>query len=233
MAGFRIDHRFCGPPDSGNGGYVAGMLAQALGCAACQVTLQSRPPLDRDLEVRLEPAGAGLFDGDTLVASAVPSAVEFDVPRPPTMAAAIEAERRYTGFEEHVFPTCFVCGPGRSPGDGLRIFAGALDDGTELFAATWRPDASLGDDDGLVRPEFVWAALDCPGYFAVQAQAGPALLGRMVAHVFDRPRVGEPLIVTAWPVRHEGRKHYAGTALHSANGALFAAARETWISIPG
>ena len=44
MAGFRIDHRFCGPPNSGNGGYVAGILALAPRGAACEVTVQSPPP---------------------------------------------------------------------------------------------------------------------------------------------------------------------------------------------
>ena len=40
-----IRKRFCGPPNSGNGGYVCGLLANALGEPA-QVTLHAPPPLD-------------------------------------------------------------------------------------------------------------------------------------------------------------------------------------------
>ena len=36
----RIDRRFCGPPDSGNGGYVAGLLARELGGSDVPVTLR-------------------------------------------------------------------------------------------------------------------------------------------------------------------------------------------------
>ena len=40
-----IRKRFCGPPNSGNGGYVCGLLANAM-AEPCQVTLHAPPPLD-------------------------------------------------------------------------------------------------------------------------------------------------------------------------------------------
>ena len=46
-----IAPRFCGPQDSGNGGYTAGLLAKQLG-GSVEVTLRQPPPLGRDLVVR-------------------------------------------------------------------------------------------------------------------------------------------------------------------------------------
>src|SRR5205814_4453606 len=84
--------------------------------------------------------------------------------------------------QEHPFPTCFVCGPQRDVGDGLRILVARLD-GQDLSADLWVPDAGLAGPDGTVRPEFVWAALDCPsgiGAFGDEPADGPpVLLGRL------------------------------------------------------
>jgi hypothetical protein len=44
-----IDKRFCGPPNSGNGGYVCGRLARHIPGAA-EVTLRAPPPLDTPLD---------------------------------------------------------------------------------------------------------------------------------------------------------------------------------------
>ena len=227
----RIERRFRGPPASGNGGYVAGLLAAALGGSNCVVTLKSPPPLERDLTLEADGASATLFDDETVVATAAWEAVDVDVPPPPPFAEALGAEPRFTGHSHHVFPGCFVCGPERGPGDGLRIFPGSLRDGHHRVAATWTPDETLLDHEGLVGREFLWAALDCPGYFATEARAGVALLGRMSAVLHRRVGTGEPLIVTGWPIDGNGRKHRVGTALHDARGRLVAAATATWISL--
>ena len=230
---FRIDPRFRGPPASGNGGYVAGLLARELGGFGCTVTLKAPPPLDVDLRVDRAGDGVSLWFGDRLVADAAPSETDIAVPPPPTFAAAADAERRFSGLRDHVFPGCFVCGPDRAVGDGMRIFAGSLGQpGQTAVACRWHADASLADNDGLLRSEFVWAALDCPGYFAVQDSAGPAVLGRLaVVLCGNLPVVCEPMIVTGWPIESNGRKHRVGTALHSADGTLRAFAQGTWISI--
>ena len=224
----RIERRFHGPPDSGNGGYVAGLVAAALGGSGCTVTLHRPPPLDRPLELRTTAEGAEWRDGDEWVATAVREQVDLDIPPPPALADARDAQRRYVGRHRHRFPSCFVCGPDREPGDGLAIYPG--DVGGQV-AATWIPDGDLGGEDGNVRREFLWAALDCPGYFAVEEAAGLALLGRMSARVERDVAAGEPLIVTGWPIASEGRKHYVGTALHDPGGRLVARARSTWITI--
>ena len=225
----RIDRRFCGPPDSGNGGYVAGVVARELGGSNVAVTLRLPPPLDRDIELGSDGTSAWLKDGDALIATAERHELSLHVPSPPALTQAEDAERRYAGFRHHAFPGCFVCGPERAAGEGLRIFPGAVANGQ--VAAIWEPDGSLLDDEGAVRPEFVWAALDCPGYWAVAASAGIAVLGRfaVVCHAEWVPAA--PMIVTGWPIRSEGRKHEAGTALHDADGRLLAAASATWITL--
>ena len=226
----RIDHRFCGPPDSGNGGYVAGLLAKALGGSDIEVTLRAPPPLGVELALRSDGDGAELMDGGALVGSARRMPVEVDVPQPPSMADAEAAETRFAGLRHHLFPGCFVCGPDRSEGDGLRIFTGRIESGGAV-AATWTPAPDLGDAEGRVTVEYLWSALDCPGYFAVREAAGLALLGRIAGVVHRRPATGERLIVTGWPIDRDGRKHRVGTALHDAQGELVAAAHATWISL--
>ena len=231
MASVRIERRFRGPPTTGNGGYVAGLVAAALGGSNCTVTLKSPPPLDHDLTLETGDATASLFSEDQIVVTASSGPVEIDVPPPPTLAEAQDAEPRFTGHSHHIFPGCFVCGPERDAGDGMRIFPGQLHDSANRVAATWTPDESVVGEDGLVRPEFLWAALDCPGYFATEDKAGLALLGRMSAVIHQSVPAGEPLVVTGWPIDSEGRKHRVGSALHDADGKLIAAATATWITL--
>jgi acyl-coenzyme A thioesterase PaaI-like protein len=231
MSTVRIERRFRGPPETGNGGYVAGLVAAALGGSNCTVTLKSPPPIDQDLTLETDATSASLLRGDEIVVTASREPIDIEVPPPPTLAEAQDAEPRFTGHSHHIFPGCFVCGPEREAGDGMRIFPGALHDKDRRVAATWTPDEGVTGEDGLVRPEFLWAALDCPGYFATEDQARLALLGRMSAVIHRGVRAGEPLIVTGWPIDSEGRKHRVGSALHDADGELVAAARATWITL--
>ena len=231
MSTIRIERRFRGPPETGNGGYVAGLVAAALGGSECTVTLKSPPPIDEDLTLTTEDSSASLLWDDSVVVTATNELVEIDVPPPPSLADARDAEPRFTGHSHHIFPGCFVCGPDRENGDGMRIFPGQMHDKAHRVAAVWTPDETLADENGLVRPEFLWAALDCPGYFAAEAKAGLALLGRMSAALHRRVRAGEPLVVTGWPIETQGRKHLVGSALHDADGELVAAAKATWITL--
>jgi hypothetical protein len=225
-----IERRFRGPPGSGNGGYTSGLLSSFVNEPA-QVTLRSPPPLGRPLSVVRRGRRAELFDGNRLVAEAERTDLEpLELPRPPSFADAERAATAYAGFREHAFPTCFVCGPERSEGDGLRIFAGPAADGSGLVAAPWTPTPNLGRPDGRVRREFVWAALDCPGAFAVgYPDRGETLLGRLAVQVEALPEVGEHCIVVGWQLGEDGRKLYAGTALFNARGEVLASARATWI----
>lgn len=230
MSTVRIERRFRGPPESGNGGYVAGLVAAALGGSNCTVTLKSPPPIDRDLVLKTDDRSATLFDDQSIIVSASREEVEIDVPPPPSLAEARDAEPRFIGHTSHIFPGCFVCGPERDPGEGMRIFPGQLHDSARRVAATWTPDVTVADGEGFVRPEFIWAALDCPGYFAA-TDAGMALLGRMSAVLHRKASVGEPLIITGWPIETEGRRHRVGTAIHDADGNLVAAATATWVTL--
>jgi len=227
-----IDRRFRGPPESGNGGYVCGLLGRHYTGGAV-VTLRKPPPLD--MELVLAGHGAGrlrLLCGNELIAEAEPAEMLLDVPEPPDFSVAVEASRNYIGFADHHFGGCFVCGPDRAAGDGLRIFAGDVP-GSSLVAAPWTPDESVTDDRGAVKPEFLWAALDCPGYFALHTDRSPSLmlLGRFSAQVDPGLQAGERCTVIGWDLGSEGRKHFAGTALFAETGRLIGKARATWIEV--
>ncbi len=218
-----IDPRFNGPAGSANGGYTCGLIAGLLGGTA-EVTLRRPPPLGRPLTVEREDGRVVVRDGDAVVAEAARAEVDLEIPEPPSYEDAVRASSRYPGLEEHAFPTCFVCGPEREPGDGLRIFAGPLGDG--LFASPWAPTE--------VDERIVWAALDCPGAIAVGfPDRGETLLGRFAVRIDELPEVGEQCVVVAWPLGEEGRKLYAGTALYDEGGRPLARARATWIEPVG
>ena len=214
-----IEPRFSGPAGSANGGYTCGLVADFVDGIA-EVTLRRPPPLGRALRVERSDGRVVVRDGDAVVAEAVEATFELALPEPPTTQEAVSASARYPGFDEHAFPTCFVCGPERDPGDGLRIFAGPLRDG--LVAAPWTPTE--------VDRHIVWAALDCPGAIAVGfPDRGETLLGRFAAIIDELPEVGEPCVVVGWPLGEDGRKLYAGTALYGEGGRPLAWAKATWI----
>ena len=223
----RVAARFRGPPTSGNGGYVCGLVAQELGQPR-EVMLRSPPPLERALALEAG-APARLLDGETLIAQSSPMDLALDVPAPPSLAEAEAWSRLYPGFVSHPFPECFSCGPARAVGDGLRIFPGAAPDAS-LHAAPWLADASLADESGRIPVAVAWAALDCAGYFAT-AHPVTALLGKMCAHVPAPLAASERYVVIGWSLGREGRKLYAGTALFDEQGVLRGSARQTWIAV--
>ncbi|MFQ5534486.1 MAG: PaaI family thioesterase [Sphingomonadales bacterium] len=225
-----IDRRFCGPPDSGNGGYVAGLLAGRIEGAA-QVTLRRPPPLGVAMDVTAEDDGAwALKSSGELVALTRAATLDIEVPAAPSFHDARNAVKSYRGFSDHPFPGCFVCGPERDEGDGMRLFPSPIgDDG--MVAATWTPDGSFVGDAGTVRPEFLWAVLDCPGFFAVTAPDQAAVLGTMTAHLERPVKAGARCIVIGWPTGRDGRKLYCGTALFTETGELIAKANHVWISV--
>jgi len=224
-----ISRRFRGPPTSGNGGYTCGMLAAAAS-KPVEVRLIRPPPLDEPLEIVDDAATGGLQlkDGADVVATATPKTFELEVPRPPTYEEALGAVSNYEGFQEHAYSDCFVCGPVRHRGDGMRIFASPIA-GKHLVAAAWLPDRSLVSPDGKVLPEFMWAALDCPGFFATGAAARGPLLGTYAARIDRCVHLDAPSVVIGWSIRHDGRKHVVGTAVFDNFGELCGRALATWI----
>ncbi len=167
MTSIIIDKRYRGPPNSGNGGYVCGRLARHIPGGA-EVTLRAPPPLDKQLDVVATDDGLWeLRDGATVVATGRPASLELARLEKASFDEACAAELLTpVKPHEHPLPTCFVCGPARAQGDGLRIFAGPLvrqsRNASAVLAATWTPDPTLTADDGFVAPEFLWSALDCP-----------------------------------------------------------------------
>ena len=224
-----IAERFCGPPGIANGGYLAGRLAALVGGEA-EVTLRRATPLGRSLRVARHEGGVDLYDGEALTAQARAVSLDVEIPRAVSVAEAQAGARAFPRFQNHPVPDCFVCGVDREPGDGLRIFPGPVPGCEQTYAAPWIPDASLADESGVVRPEFLWAALDCAGAFAVnEPPRGLALLGRIAARVVGHAATGGTLVVAAWPIACDGRKLQPGTAIFSAQGEPIAIARATWI----
>lgn len=223
-----VASRFNGPPGSGNGGYVCGLMAREIG-GACEAVLRAPPPLDTPLTLQRDGEGVRLMQGDVAIGEARPAQLDLAAPRAPSLADARVAAGRYAGLRDHRYPTCFVCGTARPARDGLDLFTGAVD-GRDMVACTWVPAADLADADGRVAEEFIHAALDCPSYWALPHAGKPALLARLTASIdAPRPPAGEELIVAAWPLSSEGRKHRGAAALYRADGGVIARSGALWI----
>lgn len=230
-----IGRQFRGPPNSGNGGYVCGVLTKGVEGPATAV-IRAIVPLDVELGFTTRDGVNVLTgDGDALIGQGGPSTQ--DLPEPPlvpTLEAAREAGERCLGLRERVHPACFTCGDQRDEGDGLRVFPGQLE-GAEpgVVACVWTPHASFADAEGRVPAEIVWAALDCPGYFAWVETEGRhgALLGTMTGEVTALVKAGQPYVVLAWPIAKEGRKETAGVALIDSDGQVVARGHQVWITM--
>jgi hypothetical protein len=228
-----VASQFRGPPHSVNGGYGCGVMGKLIE-GPSQAFLRAPMPLDTPLVVirdgeaiRVEDENGKLI-GEALPAerSALPTP-----PAPPSFEAAKAAGRRFPGFERSFHPICFCCGDKVEEGVGLRVFTGQVEGAPEgVVAGPWTPNAVFADADGLIQPEVVWAALDCPGSVAwVVTGGGGGLLGAMTCEILRRPKAGEPCIVLAWPLERSGRKLISGTALFSKTGELMALSHQIWI----
>ena len=218
-----IPSRFNGPVGYGNGGYSAGVIAGLLGGPA-EVSLRRPVPLDTALQVVREDGGAvRVLDGDALVAEGRAAEVYVEPPAPVDLDEARRATRRYRGSSENLFSRCFVCGRARE--DSFEVFAGPVE-GRRLVASTWTPPPWSADSSGRVLPEFVWAALDCPTYFAayMEEESVVSFLVRLTARVDADVRAGVEHVVIAWPLETDGRKRHAGSALLSGEGETLAVA---------
>ncbi|GAC1440043.1 MAG: hypothetical protein NVSMB55_03330 [Mycobacteriales bacterium] len=211
----RIERRYCGPPSSANGGVACGLLAETVAASTVTVTLRRPPPLDVELRVR----DGSLYDGDHLVATAVPGSLRVAAQPPVSVEDARAAAPSYAGLVEHPFPGCFVCGTARTDGLGLR--PGPIAPG--VVAAVWRPASD--------QPFLLWAALDCPGGWAPDLPGRPLVLGRMSLHRMADPVVGADHVVVGWTLATEGRKTFSGTALYAADGTVLAVAEQTWFAV--
>jgi hypothetical protein len=230
-----VDPAFTGPPSVAQGGYACGRLARFVPGAA-EVTLRKPVPLGVALRVESYDDGVAMYDGSTVVATAASSRVDLAVPEAPTLAEASLASAAFPGFATHPFPGCLVCGTERSDDVAFQLFPGPLA-GRDLLAAVWHPgDGAVSD--GVVRTEFAWAALDCPAGWAAAwfasrlgTPAGPAVLGRMTARIYEPIPAGDACILVGWLIGRSGRKLDAASALFAPSGHLHGLSRQTWITV--
>ena len=204
---------------SANGGYACGRVAAFVNAEEVEVTLRLPPPLDRPLHIENVDGHVVLLDGEAVVAEARPAPVDAEPPAPVSLPDAEAARERHVRDWSPEFLECYVCGVRN---DGLEVRVGLVAGREPLHAAPI----------SLLEPgaEFVWAAIDCPGAYAVGAEGrGEVVLGRMTARVDRAPDAGEECVVASWPIGEDGRKLYAGTALFASDGELLALARQTWI----
>jgi hypothetical protein len=223
-----VPARFNGPPSSGQGGYSSGALAAHLDGRA-SVSLRRPVLLDEALEVRVEEDEARAFAGDELVIEAVaaPPLASWDAPAV-SVEEARAAAARFAPPADGTFDRCFVCGRARHD-DGFRVFPGTVE-GTDLFAAPWTPPAWAADADGAVLPEFVWAALDCPGYFAVYGNdLALAFLARQQSALLAPIRAGVEYVAVGRPLERDRRKGFAATAILDSAGTVLAQSEQLLI----
>ena len=213
-----IARRYRGPESSANGGYTSGRVAAFVDAETVEVTLRLPPPLETPLRVERN-GGVRVLHGDALVAEARPAELDLELPGPVSYEDAQALAEARPPDPDHPFPGCFTCGPA---GDGLRLRPTPVGDGRVV--AAWRA--------GEAALELVWAALDCPGAFAVNPDfaRGLSLLGRLTARVDELPAPGDECVVVAWPLGGEGRKLLAGTAVFREDRPL-ARALATWILV--
>jgi hypothetical protein len=179
-------------------------------------------------------AGEGLemyLDG-RLVGRAEPAAVEMEVPSWSGELALgddpVDAPGRPKEFRP--FSTCFVCGKDREHPDGLCIHSRQVVGEETMVAAPWKLHAGLADEDGLIATEFLWAALDCPGYFAC-APGEAALLARLAVGVRAPLKAEGEATVIGWDRGRSGRKRRCGTAVFAPDGTLVAKAEGLWVVV--
>lgn len=223
-----------GPPGTGNGGWVCGLLTERLDdlvpaegdLTAATVRLSAPTPLGSPLRWEVDGTVADgpdlavhLLDGETLLGTARrTTAPGLAVPAPVSLEAARAAAAEFDA-SGHPYPGCYVCRPEAE--GGLRVFAAPVAGREDVLAAP-----VTITDEGLPP---VLAALDCPGAFAVGFADGPLLLGTLTSTVAaDVPR-GRELVVIAWETGREGRKRHTGTALLDGERVL-ASAAATWIA---
>jgi hypothetical protein len=187
------------------------------------------------LQTEIFDRSALLLDGAELIIEAVRTEIDVAQHDAAPLDQAQRASSRSPAFANHPFPTCFTCGPERKAGDGLRIFPGRLAGNGEngsVFVAPWIPDSSLTSGGVVVRPEFVWAALDCPtGFAAGFPWKGTLVTGRLAVEQMRPVYPQRPYVVMSWSNGSEGRKHHAEAALYDSSGEVFAKARATWIKL--
>lgn len=231
-----IDARYNGPRGLGNGGYIAGAMA-AFVSGDAEVRILKGFPLATPLAIHHHADGSvSCHLDDQELGRARALVLDLAVPPSPGLDAARAAAGRFRCIHISDPRGCYVCSPKRAPGDGLRLFCWPLVPGASaaaIVAGVWTPERAVCDQLGRVAPVQVWAALDCPGAYAIAAlapDAGRQLLGTCAASLKQPLHAGESYILSSWQLAPpEGRKRFMGVAIHDVAGELIACARQIWI----
>ena len=218
--------RFCGPADSGNGGYTAGRLAALIGDPA-EITLR-RPPL-LETEMKVERAGPRLLlmHGDDLIA---------------------ERRRRLSSWRFRSVPAAMRhAGPVRA--------IPAWTTGTRFQVVRVRSAAGSGRDGGLPWAADRWACIGCCLVRGADRRRGSCrrarlrcdgLSGRLVdqrnrpgcdlrarpdGRTADLPAGRRPRDLARVVDRPRRPQGHAGSAQFTADGELCAYSKQTWIRL--
>ena len=251
MTDLIIPSRFRGPPSSGTGGYSAGAVSAYAGdeCPedharpwpTVSVSLLAPPPLEVPMTLAAGEDGGVVasYEGKPVLSARCTHDTVADV-GPVAPEEARGAMATYAGLEGHPFPTCFSCGTGREPGDGLRIFPGRVGDldGHARVAATWTPDPTVAEDFHAYAGEqpraslpVTWAALDCVGGWAGDLEERLMVLARMTARLDSLPVIGEEHVLVGMGRRNEGRKTWTSATMYDADGRVVGTAEHLWIAV--
>ncbi|MEU5432726.1 hypothetical protein AB0G73_05040 [Streptomyces sp. NPDC020719] len=221
-----------GYPGVAFGGFVAGVLAGRAAAKTVRVDFRRPTPVEVPVELA-ETAGGGavLTGADGVLAVATPDELDLEVPEPPSWAQASAAAEAYRAAPPEGAVDCFGCGLDRTPDTGLRQHCGTVP-GRDLVATAWTAGPALADPEGMLRPELVWGALDCPGNAAGRlrgAMRPGAVTASLTARLLQPVPVSSRLVSYAWILSEEGRKHRMGVALSTADGDLCALASALWL----
>jgi hypothetical protein len=150
---------------------AAALFASDAAFPTVSVSLRAPPPLGVPLDIhRNTDNSLSLKQGELELAHAQLDHFELSIPKIPSLvqAKAASALGYQHGLNRASWPysNCFACGVSRE--DGLCITPSPMlnADDEKTIAACWTPSAWLTELDGQVKPEAVWAALDCPAGIA-------------------------------------------------------------------
>lgn len=224
-----VESRFCGLEGMGQGGYSAGLLAEALDR---QVLVRFHSPVPLDLPLRIDTSNATsrLLHHGNLILSAEQTG-EHDEP-PPSVDLETATAGREWAESRFLEParTCFSCG---SRPDSLRIHAGQVD--SNLFATPYVPPDWTAAGDGDVRLPYVWAPLDCAaGWHVALDETEPrlAVTGWLtVDQLLPLQPENTYIVVTSAHEEWNGRKRQATSAIYDSGGVLHARSASLWISV--
>ncbi len=232
-----IARRFCGPPDSGNGGYSCGVLPGSLlgGTAEGHAAHLAAARIVR-MDVVRDGSGVHLMAGGQLVAEARPADLAMDAPPAPSLEEAIAGRvRAFRGASRTSIRRASCAGRSARRATGC-----ASTPAQSRGATSRRPLRSSRTPRSPTRERpgcgarSAWAALDCPSVKFGFHCFGPFEGVRSFSGVSRRAstrfrRVGDRCISVGWSLGRDGRKIHCGSALYAEDGALLAVGKATWI----